>query len=496
MPSAPPAAWPEVLQAAERRSWRGEALRGLGEDSRRVGPAWLFVAVPGTRTDGHAFVRAAVAAGARLVVGERPCTDAVPCCVVPDARRALSALAAAWFGRPARRLRLVGITGTNGKTTAAHFAGSVLAASGHRPCTVGTLGAEYAGRPLGDGHWTTPPPVELHGTLARALEAGADAGVLEVSVQAISQSRVADCPFEAAAITTLARDHRELYPDHASYVAAKAELFRSLDPGAASVLNRGLPEFPMLRAACPGRVLTFGPGGDVEAVQVCGHGLHGSDLRLRLPGCASPLGVRVRLPGPHNVDNALCAAALGAALHLPAEAIVAGLQALASVPGRLEVLAHRPCRVVVDYAHNPAGLRTLLRLLREGTPGRLVLVLGPRGERDPGKRPLMGAVAAALADEVVVTSDRPAGEDAAEAGRAVCEAVRDAGVPVRFVGDRLEALAAALRGRRAGDCVVAVGKGREPWEGDSAAAGLDDVRALRGLLRDVPAPRGADAAVR
>jgi UDP-N-acetylmuramoyl-L-alanyl-D-glutamate--2,6-diaminopimelate ligase len=476
--------WAEVLEAAGRHAWRGQPLLGLGEDSRRVGPGWIFVAVPGTHVDGHRFIPAAVAAGARLVVCERPVRCEVPLCTVPDARRALSALAAAWFGHPARGMRNVGLTGTNGKTTTAHLVASVLTAAGFRPCTIGTLGTEFGGRTLDHTPWTTPPPVELHRALAEARRAGADSSVLEVSVQAIGQSRVADCPFEAAAITTLARDHREIYPDHETYARAKAGLFRLLGPGATAVLNRGLAEYPLFREACACRVLDFGPGGDVEAVSVRPRGLRGTDLALRWPGAAAPLRVRLRLPGAHNVGNALCAAAVGAAFGLPAEAVAAGIGALASVPGRMEIAAHRPCRVVVDYAHNPAGLRSLLRLLREATPGRLVLVMGARGERDPGKRPLMGAGAAALADEVIVTSDRPASEDPAGAARPMHEAVRDAGVPVRFLPDRYEALAAALQDRVPGDCVVAVGKGREPWEGDSAVPDMDDVRACRALAAE------------
>ena len=490
-PSAQALSWPVVLLAAERRAWRGGPLTGITDDSRAARPGCIFIAHRGWHADGHAYTAAAVAAGASLVVAEQPLACAAPLCVVPDGRAALSALADAWFGHPGRRLRLIGVTGTNGKTTTAHLIAGVLHAAGLRPCVIGTLGAQWDGQPLQALPWTTPPPLQLHGLLAEAVAAGADACVLEVSAQGLSQARVADCGFEVGALTNLSREHREYYASEADYVQAKAALFRRLrhaERPAHAVLNRAVPHLAAFRAACAVPVLEYGPGADIEALSARGRGLAGSDLQLRLPGCGEPVAVRLRLPGPHNVDNALCAAAVGCALQVPPARIAAGLQAVQEVPGRLQHICRGPVRVLVDYAHNPAGLRALLGLLRSATAGRLVVVMGARGNRDPGKRPLMGAVVAAFADRVVLTADRPAGEDAQAAAEPMRAAVADCGVPVVFCADRLRALEAALAGSRPGDCVVAVGKGPEPWEGDSETPGLDDVRALRQLLAQERSP--------
>jgi UDP-N-acetylmuramoyl-L-alanyl-D-glutamate--2,6-diaminopimelate ligase len=478
--------WRALLGAASRRAWNGTPLAGLSEDSREVGPGWIFVAHGGQQTDGHRYIADAAAAGAALVVCERPQPCPVPICVVGDARAALSELAAAWFRNPARHMRLIGVTGTNGKTSTAALTAAVLSAAGFHPCTIGTLGVRLRDQTLRELPWTTPPPVQLHGALAEALAAGADSCVMEVSAQAVSQNRVADCPFEVAAITNLSREHFEYYADRDAYVQAKADLFRHLArrPGrpGIGVLNRRLEDLATFRKACPGPTVEYGPGGDIEVVSTQPRALAGTDIAVRWPGRAAPVGMRVRLPGDHNVENAVCAAAVAAALDLPPSAAAAGVAAVHSVAGRLEQVVRRPVRVIVDYAHNPAGLRALLQLLRRSTRGRLLVVMGARGGRDPGKRPLMGAIVAAFADQVVLTSDRPAPEDPAGAAEPMRRAVHDCGVPVRFVRDRLEAFQEALAGRSPGDCVVAVGKGRERWIGDSATAGLDDVSAFRLVL--------------
>ncbi len=476
--------WDELVSAAERHSFRGLPLSEISNDSRTIRAGAIFVAHRGRQADGHTFIADALAAGARLVVAERPVRCPVPVSVVPDGRRALSALAANWFGHPARRMHMVGVTGTNGKTTTVHLVASILEAAGLSPCTVGTLGFRRGGHTTALLPWTTPPPVQLHSGLAEQLEAGADACILEVSAQGVSEARVADCSFEVAAITNLTRDHREYYDSAQEYLEAKLGLFRLLETSArpaVAVLNRALPQLDLFRGACGVPVVEYGDGAEVRALAVRPEGLEGTQLVLHLPGRPRGVPLRLHLPGPHNVENALCAAAIGTAMGLHAEEIAAGLQQVHDVPGRLQDVSRGGVRVVVDYAHNPAGLRALLRLLRTSAVGRLVVVMGARGRRDQGKRSLMGGVAASFADLVVLTSDRPAGEDPEEAAAPMRAAIADCGVPVRFVPDRLQALELALDGRVPGDVVVAVGKGEEPWEGDSAEPGWDDVSALRAL---------------
>jgi UDP-N-acetylmuramoyl-L-alanyl-D-glutamate--2,6-diaminopimelate ligase len=498
----PAPSWAAVVDAVERHAWDGGPLAGVTDDSRQVRPGAVFVARAGFRTDGHAFVAEAASRGAAFVVSEREVDSPLPVCRVPDGRRAISTLADAWYGHPSRHLRLVGITGTNGKTTAAWLTASVLRAAGLSTTVVGTAGLASGARPTAHLPWTTPPPVELHGLLASAVVHGQAAAVLEVSAQALSQGRVADCAFDAAALTNLSLEHGEYYADAAAYAEAKAELFRLLggrNKPARGILPADLPAADLFRRACRVPRIEYGPGAAVDAISARPAGLSGTDLVLRLPGdghgggSPATVALRLRLPGRHNVENALCAAALGCALSIAPEVVAQGLAALRQVPGRLRHVRRRPVRVVVDYAHNPAGLRAVLGLLRSATPGRLVLVMGARGGRDTGKRPLMGAVAASFCDRILLTSDRPAGEDPAEAAEPMRAAAAAIGVPVELEVDRLRALERGLRDLRPGDCLVALGKGEEPWDADDAAGGegLDDMVALRRLL----AKRGAAAKI-
>lgn len=482
--------WPAVLEAVERHAWAGGELTGVTEDSRAVAPGAVFVARGGFSVDGHRFVAEAEARGASVIVCERAVETRLPTCRVPDGRRALSALADAWYGHPSHRLRVAGVTGTNGKTTTAWFVAAILKRAGLATCTVGTAGVTALGSQRRHLPWTTPPPGELHRILAGALERGKQAAVLEVSAQGLSQHRVDDCAFDAGAVTNLAPEHGEYYPDHASYRYAKSMLLRLLGTQgkpAAAVLNAGLAHLEEFRRACAVPQLEFGPEGELRALDVTPRGLSGTDLRLRLPGGRGDpvtIPVRLRLPGAHNVENALCAAAIAHVLGVPPAEIARGLSSLRGVPGRLQHVQRVPFRVLVDYAHNPAGLQALLTLLRQATPGRLVLVLGARGRRDPGKRPLTAAVAAAFCDRVVLTSDRPAGEDPAEAAEPMRAALCGEGVAVTFEPDRLRALERGVERLRAGDCLVVAGKGDETWGDDdtSRPGRWDDPRALRSLL--------------
>lgn len=482
--AAMPLSWPEAVRAAEQHTLRGVPLTEISDDSRTVRPGAIFVAHRGRQVDGHAFIGAALAAGARMVVAEQPVECEAPLCVVPDGRRGLSALAAAWFGHPARQLRMVGVTGTNGKTTTVQLAAAILEAMGLHACRIGTLGVQGRGGGPAAMPWTTPSAIPLHAALAQEIAGGTDACVMEVSAQGLSQARVADCAFDVGAITNFARDHREFYRSEEEYVQAKATLFRQLRAGdkpATAVLNGAVRHLAVFREACGVPILEYGEGGAVRALSVRRQGLDGTRLVIRTPARPGGVLVQLHLAGAHNVDNALCAAAIGVALGASPEAIASGLQSVREVPGRLQHVSRGPVRTVVDYAHNPSGLRAVLRLLREATTGRLVVVMGARGQRDQGKRPLMGTIAAAFADQVVLTSDRPADEDPQAAAEPMRLAIADCGVPVRFVSDRLRALALAMEGRAAGDCVVALGKGQEPWEDDSEQAGWDDVAALEAL---------------
>ena len=477
--------WQDVLAAAASRRWRGAEVSGLTDDSRVVTPGGVFVALRGIAADGHEHAGEALARGAALIVCESELPLDVPTCVVPSGRFALSALADAWFGQPSRRLRVVGITGTAGKTTTAWTMAGILRAAGLQAGVLGTAGAVLADGQRRPVSWTTPPPMVLHEILAEAVAQGLQAVVMEVSAQGIAQSRVDHCAFDVAALTNLSREHGEYFADATAYRDAKVRLFASLGglgKAATAVLNTTVMDVDAFRRACAVPRIEYGPGGAVEAVRAQPRGMDGTDLLLLLPG-GQDLRVRLPLPGRHNVENALCAVAAACALGLPPQAIADGVAAARPVPGRLQEVQRGPWRVVVDYAHTPAGLRGVLGFLRPITAGRLVLVMGARGGRDKGKRPLMGAVAAALCDEIVLTSDRPDPEEAAEAAEPMRAAVAAVGVPVRFERDRWQALLRAMAGCVAGDCVVVAGKGDETWlnDADGDLPG-DDITACRRAL--------------
>ncbi len=471
--------WEQALAAVRARHYRGADVLGVTEDTHRLIPGMVFVARPGRHADGHAFLTEARERGALLTVGERAVAADLPDVVVPDAAAALSHLVSAWWGDPGAGMVLVGVTGTNGKTTVAHLLAQILRAAGYRAGQVGTLGFRFEDD-FSATHHTTPPPEVLYPLLCRWRDAGCTHVVMEVSAQALSQRRVAALRFAAAALTGFSRDHGEYYQDLQEYRRAKEELFSALTSGSA-VLPRDDPQYAAFAAAAAGcRILTFGPGGEVQGEPAGTAELGGGRIRLQLPDERERV-LHFPLPGMHNLRNALCAAATALSLGVQARAIFEGLSAAGSVPGRAMVLrAPGGMTAVVDYAHNPAALKEILRTVRAGTPGRLYAVLGPRGERDRGKRPLMGAILAAFADAAVITSDRPGSELPEEAAAPMLQAARDCGLRAEFVADRGEAIAMAAARLRRGDCLLVTGKGLEPWgAGDSAVLPASDAEILR-----------------
>ncbi len=496
--------WNHALEAVRRRQLAGQALTGVTEDTRRLRPGMVFVARRGLHTDGHDLLEAARGLGAVLTVGSRRMPAGGPDVLVADPAEALALLVSAWHGDPGFRLRLIGITGTNGKTTAAHLTTAILQAAGCAVGTVGTLGYSFGGSTVPPGH-TTPPPEVLYPLLAEWAALGATHAVMEVSAQALTQRRTAACPFAAAALTSFARDHGEFYPDQEAYRAAKLELFHHLRgaavlPASGDVGEGDLSLFVEAAAGAPATVF-FGGGPEAGAAVWAARrgplGLDHTPLTLHLPGEA-PQALRLPLPGEHNVQNAACAAAIAWSLGIPAPAIVAGLQQSAPPAGRALCLQlpERGAWAVVDYAHNPAALAAVLRWLRQAVPGRIHLVLGARGGRDRGKRPLMGAVVAALADGAVFTSDRPAEEDPEEGALPLLRAAQDCGLTAAFVRDRAEAIGLAVSRLGRGDCVVVCGKGTEPWQGDSPGRdGMDDPAVLEALGAVPLTPAAAGSAV-
>jgi UDP-N-acetylmuramoyl-L-alanyl-D-glutamate--2,6-diaminopimelate ligase len=431
-------------------------------DSRRIRPGDLFVALRGARADGHRFVQAALDAGAEAAVVESPPhLPGEPALIVaPDTREALGHLAHALAGSPTERLSVCGITGTNGKTTTTYLLRSVFESAGRPAGLIGTIAYEIGERRI-RSDMTTPDATDLAGYFAEMVERGMRAAVMEVSSHALVQRRTAGIAFDVGAFTNLTPEHMDYHGDMPSYRAAKGLLFAGLRADAVAVLNAEDEASESFAETTEAEVLWYGIDreADVAAEDVRAD-LTGSRFVLATPRGRAP--VRTRLLGEHNVRNCLTAAGCATALGLPLEAIVAGLEAVTTVRGRLEPVptAGRGFHVLVDYAHTADAMRNALATVRGLVPGRLFVVFGCGGDRDREKRPKMAAVAEELADRVVLTSDNPRSEDPeaiAEEARRGFKRPDDVTVEL----DRRTAIERAIAEARLGDVVVIAGKGHE-----------------------------------
>ncbi|HEX9437029.1 MAG TPA: UDP-N-acetylmuramoyl-L-alanyl-D-glutamate--2,6-diaminopimelate ligase [Candidatus Limnocylindria bacterium] len=472
-------------------------VRHIAYDSRRVSEASLFVAVKGFHRDGHDHAADAVARGAIAVVSERPLEVAAPVALVPDTRAALADLAAEFYDHPTRRLKIVGVTGTDGKTTTVHLVSDVLEAAGERTGFATTVDFKVL-----DHVWpnetrqTTQEAVEVQEFFAELAVAGATWGILEATSHALGLKKLRGCEVDVAVFTNLSPEHLDLHGTVQSYLEAKAilfeELLRGSDKGVAktAVLNADDPRHTYLATrAQPARVVTYGIDAlaDVQA-EVLAADASGSRFTIEAFGARTELDLP--LVGRFNVHNALAACAAGIAAGATLEQARTALARAKPVAGRMErVAGDQPFSVIVDYAHTPASLEKVLSLLRPLTEGRLIAVFGSAGERDREKRPKMAEVAARLADLFVITQEDPRLEDPSgilreiEAGATAAGKRR--GADYLVVEDRAEAIAAAIDRARPGDTVVLCGKGHEasiivgeeklPW--DEVGAARDALRA-------------------
>ena len=443
-------------------------LAGVTCDSRRAARGGVFVALRGLKADGLDFVPEAVANGAALIVSEsaRPAQLSAPWIVVSDGRLALALIGATAHGHPSREIPVVGVTGTNGKTTTAYLLASVLDAA---HLSAGVLGTVHyrVGQDAREASRTTPESPEVQGLLREMFAAGNRSCVMEVSSHALALQRVDGLRFAAAIFTNLTRDHLDFHADMEQYFAAKRRLFEMLQPTAPGVINADDPRAAALVAVC-GTALTYGmqKPADVRPENLV-MDLHGVRFRAATP--AGPVEIVSTLVGRPNVYNLLAATAAATALGVPGAAISKGLARLAGVPGRFELVSAPgdDVTVVVDYAHTDDALRNLIETARPLTRGRVITVFGCGGDRDRTKRPLMGMVAARLSDVVVITSDNPRSEDP---GSIIDEIRR--GIPageassgrtpdVMAIVDRAAAIEKAVSTARAGDLVLIAGKGHE-----------------------------------
>jgi UDP-N-acetylmuramoyl-L-alanyl-D-glutamate--2,6-diaminopimelate ligase len=431
-------------------------------DSRSAGPGVLFACRPGAHADGHDFAPAAVAAGSPALLVERPLPLPIAQLEVPSVAAALGRVAARVHGEPSAELLLVGVTGTNGKTTTSVLLEAILAAAGHTPGLIGTVGVRIAGQPLA-GVRTTPEATDLQRLLRRMVDGGVTAAAMEVSSHGLALGRVAGTRFAAAVFSNLTQDHLDFHADLEDYFAAKASLFTPAFTRV-GVVNVDDPY---------GRRLA--ERADVEVVRVSVAGADDADVRAEdvradadgarftaiLRGGA--FAVRIALVGGFNVANALAALTAAEAAGIDPHAAAAGVGQVLGVPGRMERIdAGQPFTVLVDYAHTPDSVEHVLRAARGLTTGQVIVVVGCGGDRDAAKRPLMGRAAATLADLALLTSDNPRSEDPnaiLEAMAAGARSVPDARYRVEV--DRRAAIAGALEAAAPGDVVVIAGKGHE-----------------------------------
>jgi UDP-N-acetylmuramoyl-L-alanyl-D-glutamate--2,6-diaminopimelate ligase len=483
----------ELLQAGDVEETQGNierAVAGLAYDSRRVKPGFVFFAVPGTKTDGHEYIADALSRGAAALVVERPVAHRGEAATirVRNVRRAMGNWAARFYDYPSRGTKVAGVTGTNGKTTVTYILESMFRAAGMATGVVGTVNYRYRDCALPAPH-TTPESLDLHGLLAEMARAGVEAVAMEVSSHALELERVRGIDFDVAIFTNLTRDHLDFHADMEHYFLSKSKFFTDYLPASvkgkkSAVIHGGDAKGRELLekvAALGVHVVSYGHDANWDVHPIDVHGdLAGLKGKIQIGG--RPVAFSSPLIGSTNLENILAAAAAAFALGIEPDAIARGIGALKSVPGRLEKIENgRGVTVLVDYAHTPDALERALKLLKPLTPGRLVAVFGCGGDRDRGKRPLMGEAAARLADIAVLTSDNPRTEDplkileevetgAKKSGAKKISTASETRNPKLETGfylvepDRRAAIRLALERARRGDLVLLAGKGHEDYQ--------------------------------
>ncbi len=504
------AALKDVAAVLETLSLTGDPaveVCGVSHDSRTIRPGWLFVAIPGEKTDGHDFVARAVQAGAAAVLAERPCptnlASTVPWIRVPDTRKALGQAAAAVFGLPTTRMVLVGITGTNGKTSLTFLLEAIVKAAGGSPGVIGTITYRW-GDEERTASRTTPEASDLQSMLAEMVDAGVTHVLMEVSSHGLHLGRLDGCHFDLGVFTNLTQDHLDFHGNFEDYYQAKRLLFTQLLPASSKkrpIVATNLDDPYGRRLAA-----------EVENLPIIGYG-SAADCRVRpkevslassgitgtLETGRGLISIRTQLTGAFNLQNVMAAVAVAEGLDIPVEAVQKGIEAVRVVPGRLERIPSTRGHVFVDYAHTPNALKNVLEALQSIRSGRIITIMGCGGDRDRAKRPLMGMEAAAGSDFVVVTSDNPRSEDPMEIIRQIEEGVRAYGFALssspangqplkpghyRVMPDRREAIAWAVKHLEGQDILLVAGKGHETYqEINGVQYPFDDREALREELK-------------
>lgn len=455
-------------------------------DWRSCRPGDLFVAMVDADHDGHDYVNEALENGAVAVLAERPLPVSVPVCVVPDTREAYGQVCHELAGQPGEKLRVVGVTGTNGKTTTGALIASVLQAKGRFVGTTGTLG--YCdGIDTTPALRTTPVAPQLADCLARMAANGCDDAVVEVSSRALAQRRIAGLQFDAVVMTNLRRDHLDYHGSTLNYRAAKARLFQQLKPDGFAVVNIDDPGSRHLldKLSCP--VLTIGMQQPAELTATLVE-RHKSEQTFLLNAGNESIPVRTNTIGDHYIRNCLAAAAVGLVAGVKLQTVVQGLENLQGVPGRLErIECGQPFGVFVDYARTPDTLAVALKTLKKVTEGRLICVFGADAQRDPANRPLLGRVAERTADAIVLTNDNPHAQPPLQIIHDILDGFDRPAFP-HIMPDRAKAIHWALQSARPGDMVLIAGKGNDDYQalGETRYA-FDDSRIAKDWLYEVGA---------
>lgn len=459
----------DILQGIDPVATSGDMntlVNGIAMDSRKVEPGDIYACVPGFNVDGHDFANAAITSGAVALVVERFLPINIPQLKFKDVRKVLGTLAARLYDDPSEKLEMIGVTGTNGKTTITHLIEKIGARQGHKVGLIGTLGARIAGREI-PGNRTTPEAIDIQKLLAEMVEEGVSQVVMEVSSHALDLGRVIGCEFDAGIFTNLTQDHLDYHKTMEEYLQAKAKLFRNLrgkkQPKVA-ILNADDPAFGMLAKLSAAPVVSYGikAEGDVdyraENVEISSLGVN---YEVRFKGCQQK--VHFLTPGIFSVYNSLAAFAWGVERGYAPEDVAQALREISGVPGRFEsVRSGQPFQVIVDYAHTPDGLENVLRTAREFTKGKIITVFGCGGDRDKGKRPLMGEIATRLSDFVLVTSDNPRTEQPEVIIQEILTGIGN--VEHISLADRREAIFHACSKAQPGDTVLIAGKGHETYQ--------------------------------
>ena len=478
----------ELLKEIEIKQVHGSVqvgITGIAFDSRAVKPGNLFVCISGFQTDGHRFAPDAVEKGAAAIVVEQDLHElGITCIVVENTRRALAQISAAFYQHPDRRFCLIGITGTNGKTTTTYLVKSVLEAMGKKVGLIGT-NQNMIGTEIIPSKHTTPDSLELMRLFARMADKGVDYVVMEVSSHSLALDRVTACRFDVGAFTNITQDHLDFHKTMDEYLAAKAILFQISKVGAVNADDKGA-EYLMRHASCE-KMLTYGIDAacDLQASQV-ELNENGVFFTLTYEGKSYP--VELGIPGKFSVYNAMTALSCLAAAGIPMEQAVAGLKVARGVKGRIEVVeTGRDFGVIIDYAHTPDGLKNVIQTIRGFAKRRIITVFGCGGDRDKTKRPKMGKIASEMSDFSVLTSDNPRTEDPEAIIEDVLVGVKEGGGKYIVIPNRFEAIEYALDHAEKDDIILLAGKGHETYQvlADRTIA-FDEREIVRKLL-DAPA---------